>query len=409
MKLEGGSCEDPIKNFLQSSKIDRIDINADMCTTIENHINKYLQNLWLKIEQTPLSQNEKNHNCTNYSDSSSFPAIIGKKQLSTTKEPQTYLQALQGGIEEILSSDSSIYLFGQGLSSPWDSGKWVTDIYKSVGNSQIFESPNSESVTTAAAIGMAMTGVRCIVSHPRMDFLILAADPIANQAAKAFYMSGGNLKVPLVIRTQLYRGNCQGAQHSQALQSWFSHLPGLRVVMPSTPSDVRDLLYSSVFSDDPVLFIDDKWLHDWIIPDEYHKVLELKDEGPRVLIDGQDITLVGMGYTTRLCHEVAQELIKKNIKCEVIDLRILNPINCETIIKSCKKTKSLLVVDMSWPQCSVSSEIIAQVSENLSGSDIRVKMKRINTPNHPAPASMQDENKFYIDSKKIELTVLDMI
>lgn len=403
-EIEEWRNNDPIRKMINSSQNTMDFVDNNLCIELEYKIDQYLKNVWQQVVKRLPVNVEINRPIQSYSNTGSRPSlndcVENPKPIGVSKK--TFLEGLQEGIREILCADSKVLLIGQGVSSPWDSGKWSFDLYKSLKNTQIFESPNSESVTTAAAVGLSMSGVRCIVSHPRIDFLILAADPIVNQASKAFYMSGGKIKVPVVIRAQLYRGNGQGAQHSQALQSWFSHIPGIRVVMPSTPSDARNLLYSSVYSDDPVLFIDDKWLHDWSL--EYVKLDRplLSDQGPEILLKGNHITLVGMGFTTRLCYEVAKELAIDGILCEVIDLRILNPLDCSVIVESCRKTKALLVVDMTWSQCSISSEIISQVSESLSEKNIMVRTQRLHTSNHPAPASSEGECEFYIDHAKIK-------
>lgn len=407
-QIEKWKSHDPISKFVESP-IANQKVCAQTLREIQEKVDEYLQTIWQRIKQLQSPVAKKNQSPKVYSGTSSFPHYLETTVAPSSNCTYTYLQGLQDGIEVALKAEPSTILVGQGVSSPWDSGKWVMRIYDDFKDTQIFESPNSESATTAAAIGMSMAGVRCIVNHPRMDFLILSSDPIVNQASKAYYMSGGKVKVPVVIRCQLYRGNCQGGQHSQSLHSWFSHVPGLRVVMPATPSDARNLLLSAVFSDDPVLFVDDKWLHDWAPPIQQSHSLDLIHEGPQILRDGKDITLVGMGFTTRLCYEAAEELSRVNIECEVIDLRVLNPIDCEIIAQSCRKTRSLLVVDMSWPQCSVASEIITQVCESLSDDVLRIQMQRFNLPNHPAPASPEDEQKYYIDTKKIKTRILKIL
>ena len=181
----------------------------------------------------------------------------------------TYADGLRLGFDWLLANHPDVFVIGQGLWSPWYVGRSMTDLEK-FGKDRVIDSPVSESAVTGAAIGAALSGKKAVVVHPRMDFMLYAMDAIVNQAAKWSHMFGGNTAVPVTIRGIINRGGEQGAQHSQALHSWFAHIPGLRVVMPATVADARDLLVSSVLSSDPVVFIDDRWF--------YEQVGELSDD-----------------------------------------------------------------------------------------------------------------------------------
>ena len=326
------------------------------------------------------------------------PEVFG----NLDKKNHTYLEVLQDAIQEIIQADPKVLIIGQGQSSPWDSGKWVAKFFKEFDGRQIFETPVSEAATTAVGIGLAIYGLRAIVTHPRFDFMLLAMDQIVNQAAKIHFMSGGKIRVPLVVRVQLYRGNGQGAQHSQSLHSMFSHVPGLKVFMPAVPTDVSTLLKIAVYSDDPVLFIDDKWLHDWnnFMPDQTD--IDPINPGPRCICEGTDITIVGIGYTTRLCYEAALELKAMGIQAEVFDLRVLNPLDCQLIVESVKVTGKILVVDMAWRNCGVAGEVLAQVFEHMSSIQKPCfYSRRLTLPSTGAPASGVQESDFYFDRKVI--------
>ena len=202
-----------------------------------------------------------------------------------------YGSAILSGFEYLLENYPETFVIGQGLWSPWYVGNTMTDLDKKFGVERIIDTPGSESACTGAAVGAALAGMKPIVVHPRMDFMLYAIDPIVNQAAKWSHMLGGQSNPGVTIRSIINRGGEQGAQHSQALHSWFAHIPGLRVVMPSTVQDARDLLISSVLSKDPVIFIDDRWCYDQedILDDVIE--LDLDKIGPKVLKEGKDITI----------------------------------------------------------------------------------------------------------------------
>jgi len=173
-----------------------------------------------------------------------------------------YATAIRAGFEYLLDKYPEVFVIGQGVSSPWYVGNSMTDLDKRYGVNRVIDTPVSESAVTGAAVGASLCGMLPIVIHPRMDFMLYAMDAIVNEAAKWSHMTGGQSCAPVTIRAIINRGGEQGAQHSQALHSWFAHVPGLRVVMPSTVSDARDLLIASVLSKDPVLYIDDRWLYE---------------------------------------------------------------------------------------------------------------------------------------------------
>ena len=173
-----------------------------------------------------------------------------------------YGGAICSGFEYLLDTYPDVFVIGQGVWSPWYVGNSMADLDKKFGKDRIIDTPVSEAVTTGAAVGASLCGLKPIVVHPRMDFMLYAMDPIVNQAAKWSHMFGGQASPGLTIRAIINRGGEQGAQHSQALHSWFAHVPGLRVVMPATVQDARDLLIAAVRCPDPVIFIDDRWLYE---------------------------------------------------------------------------------------------------------------------------------------------------
>ena len=313
----------------------------------------------------------------------------------------TYSSAILDGYDFLLTNYPEVFVIGQGLWSPWYVGNTMKDLDKKFGEKRIIDTPVSEGAVTGAAIGASLNGMKPIVVHPRMDFMLYAMDPIVNQAAKWSYMFGGQASPSVTIRGIINRGGEQGAQHSQALHSWFAHIPGLKVVMPSTVSDARDLLIASVLSGQPVIYIDDRWLYDqedYLTP--ANKV-DLNAITPKIIEKGESITLVGCGYSTFLLRKIIKKLRSHKIKPEIIDLRIINPFNEELITNSVKKTGRLFVLDCGWSPCGISSEVITTVVENISPRFLKSKPSRLTLPFMPAPTSKVLEAEYYPSEEKI--------
>ena len=321
----------------------------------------------------------------------------------------TYSQAILEGFDYLLENYPEVFVIGQGLWSPWYVGETMRNLEKKFGTNRIIDTPVSESACTAAALGASISGMKPIVVHPRMDFMLFATDSIVNEAAKWSFMFGGQSHPSLTIRSIINRGGEQGAQHSQALHSWFAHIPGLRVVMPSTVEDARDLLVSSVLCKDPVIYIDDRWLYSEESEIGQIKEESLKNIGPKILNHGNNLTIVGAGYSAYLALKASKELKKDNIDCEVIDLRIVNPIDIKLIKNSVQKTGRLIVIDGGWKSCSLSSEILALISENVPTSFIKKNPKRITIKNTPAPTSTNLEIKYYPDTNCICKSAKDLM
>ena len=306
-----------------------------------------------------------------------------------------YGTAILAAFEYLLENYREVFIIGQGLWSPWYVGNTMTDLDKKFGIERVIDTPVSESASTGAAVGASLSGMKPIVVHPRMDFMLYAMDAVVNQAANWSHMFGGQTHSNVTIRSIINRGGEQGAQHSQALHAWFAHVPGLRVVMPSTVADARDLLIASVLCNDPVMFIDDRWLYDQ--EDDLPPIVEidLATQRPIVSLRGSDITIVASGHSSLLAREAAQRLKSKGISVEVVDIRVLNPLHTEVIIESVKKTKNLLAVDSGWTSGGFSAEIIAKVVEQLPVDCLNNSPVRIALPDAPAPSSRVLEKAYY--------------
>jgi pyruvate/2-oxoglutarate/acetoin dehydrogenase E1 component len=323
--------------------------------------------------------------------------------------PTGYGEAIREGFEFLLSRYPEVFTIGQGLWSPWYVGNSMTNLDKQFGIDRVIDTPVSELATTGAALGASLCGYRPIVIHPRIDFMLLATDQIVTQAAKWRSMFGGQASAPVTIRGIVNRGGEQGAQHSQSLHSWFAHIPGLRVVMPATPADARDLLIASVLCDDPVLYMDDRWLYEEEAVLAPPAPVRLEGQRPRVIRAGNDISLVGCGYTTKLCRQAAEELRGEGIDAEVIDLRVLNPLDATVVIASVAKTNRLLVADGDWKSCGVAAEIIALAAEARTPDDPKLRVARITHPDAPAPTSRVLEKAFYFTTQDIVLAAKQLV
>ena len=320
-----------------------------------------------------------------------------------------YGTAILSAFDYLLESYPEVFVIGQGLWSPWYVGNTMTDLEKKFGLDRVIDTPVSESACTGAAIGASLAGMKPIVVHPRMDFMLYAMDAIVNQASKWSHMLGGQAHPGLTVRSIINRGGEQGAQHSQALHAWFAHVPGLRVVMPSTVADARDLMIASVLCKDPVMYIDDRWLYDQ--EDNLPQVIELDlaTQRPAISIIGSDITIVGSGHASLLARQAAEQLGGKSISAEVIDVRVLNPFHAEEIVKSVKKTKNLLVIDSGCTSGGFSAEIIAKVVEQLPVNCLNHPPTRIALPDAPAPTSRFLERDYYISPNEIVKKVINLI
>ena len=318
---------------------------------------------------------------------------------SFTMRRLTYAQAIREAHAQLLHSDPRVFLMGQGLWSPWYAGASLKDIDKEFGKNRIIDTPVSENATTGAAVGAALMGMRPIVFHARMDFMLLAVDPIVNQAANWSYMFSGKVCVPVVIRAVINRGGNQGAQHSQALHAMFMHVPGLKVVMPGTPSDAKGLLIAAVNDENPVLYIDDRWLYDDVgdVPEEYFAAPIGKAAKRRA---GSDVTIVGISCMAREAVEAGERLAAEGIDAEVVDLRSLKPWDKEMVLESVRKTGRLVVADPGWFTCGASAEIASTVSSEAFDF-LKAPVARVALPDAPAPMASSQEKAYYIGAAHI--------
>jgi acetoin:2,6-dichlorophenolindophenol oxidoreductase subunit beta len=297
----------------------------------------------------------------------------------------TYAQAVREALTEEMTRDPNIILMGEDIGLYGGVFKVTEGLMAKFGPERVRETPISEAGFVGAAVGMAMTGKRPVPELMFMDFVWVASDQIFNQAAKMRYMSGGRVKVPMVIRTQQGGGRGNGAQHSQSLETIFTHIPGMKVVLPSTPYDAKGLLKTALREDNPVIFIEHKLLYNTKGPvpeGEYTIPFGVAD----VKREGTDVTLVSLSRTTLFALEAAEEASQDGISVEVIDLRTTVPLDLEAILKSVRKTGRLVIAHESHRRLGIGAEIAALVQEQAFDY-LDAPVARVGAMDIPIPAS----------------------
>lgn len=311
----------------------------------------------------------------------------------------SYSEAIREALSQEMSRDESVIVMGQGVDDFKGFYGTTLGLQDKFGRERVFDTPLSEDGMTGVAIGAAYAGLRPILTHIRMDFVLLTMNQLINIAAKCHYMYGGALHVPLVVRSVIGRSWGQGAQHSQGLYSFFMHVPGLKVVAPSTPYDAKGCMLASIRDDNPVMFVEHRMIHfqkshvpegDYAVPFGQARILAIGDE----------ITIVGISFMAVESMRAEVHLAQKSISAEVIDPVSLSPLDIDSIAESVRKTGRLLVVDNGWTMCGAGAEIVAQVMERLQG-ERRIMVGRLGFLPVPCPTTKNLENEFYPDAQKI--------
>jgi pyruvate dehydrogenase E1 component beta subunit len=302
-----------------------------------------------------------------------------------TSRKLTFGQAVREALAEEMRRDPTVFIMGEDVAEAGTPFKVLSGLVEEFGTERVMDTPISEAGFTGMGVGAAMTGMRPVVDIMFGDFLGLVMDQIANQAAKIHYMSGGTLKAPLVIRTTLGATRRSAAQHSQSLHAWPSHIPGLKVVLPSTPADAKGLLKAAIRDDSPVVFFEDKmgYALKGDVPDGDY-VLELGKAD--VKREGEDITIVATSSMVLVALEAAELLAADGISAEVVDPRTTVPLDIETLIRSAKKTSRAIVVDEGYQRYGVTAEIAAVISDGAFYY-LDAPVKRMGAMDVPVPFS----------------------
>jgi pyruvate/2-oxoglutarate/acetoin dehydrogenase E1 component len=297
----------------------------------------------------------------------------------------TFAQAVREALAEEMRRDSRVCIFGEDVAEAGTPFKVLSGLVEEFGPSRVIDTPISEAGFTGVGVGAAMTGLRPVVDIMFGDFLTLTMDQMVNQAAKVHYMSGGTWKVPMVLRTTLGATRRSAAQHSQSLHAWLSHVPGLKVAMPSTPYDAKGLLKTAIRDENPVVFFEDKMMYKLkgpVPPEEYTIPFGVAD----VKRAGRDITIVATSSMVQVALGAAELLEKAGISAEVIDPRTMWPLDEKTLVESAKKTSRVIVVDEGYGRYGVTGEIAAVIAEGAF-YNLEAPVKRIGAMHVPIPFS----------------------
>ncbi|MBI4317864.1 MAG: alpha-ketoacid dehydrogenase subunit beta [Chloroflexi bacterium] len=304
-----------------------------------------------------------------------------------------FFQAINEAVDLCMAKDPAVYVMGLGVPDPKGIFGTTLGLQQKYGAARVLDMPTSENAMTGVAIGSALVGMRPIMTHQRIDFALLAIEQIVNQAANWHYMFGGSASVPLVIRMIVGRGWGQGPQHSQSLQAWFAHVPGLKVVMPTTAYDAKGLFISSIEDDNPVIFIEHRWLHNLtgLVPEGVYRV---PLGTARVAREGRDLTIAATSFMTIESLQAAEMLATDGVSAEVVDIRSLKPMDDALILDSVRKTGRLLVADTGWKTAGFAAEIMARVVEEAFG-DLKCPPRRVTLPDCPTPTTRALANHYY--------------
>jgi pyruvate/2-oxoglutarate/acetoin dehydrogenase E1 component len=320
----------------------------------------------------------------------------------------TYRDALREALREEMQRDKTIFLLGEDIGRYWGGAFKVTNgLAEEFGDERVRDTPISESTIVGAAVGAAITGMRPVAEIMFGDLTALAMDQIANQAAKIRYMFGGQAKAPIVVRTPFGAGVNIASHHSQSLEAWFMHVPGLYVAVPSTPYDAKGLLKTAIRGDNPVFFCEHKLLYpmNGMIPEEEYLVPFGKADVKR---DGRDVTIFATMFMVHKALAAAEQLAKSGVSTEVIDLRTLAPLDKAAILASVKKTGRIVIVSEDTKTAGVSAEIAAVVAEEAIDY-LDAPIKRVAEPDTPIPFSPPLESFVIPDEKRIIKAVKEIV
>ena len=318
-----------------------------------------------------------------------------------------FTDAISDAFVQSMQKNKNVIIMGEGVTDPKGIFNTTCEALKRFGPQRVIETPVSENAMTGIQIGMSLLGKKSIFIHARVDFSLLAFDQLINNASKWHFMYGGTMNIPIVIRLIIGRGWGQGPQHSQSLESVFSHFPGLKVVVPSTAHDCKGLMISSIFDKNPVVFIEHRWLHNYSsnYSKKFYKISLNDSIGLKK--KGKDLTILSSSIMLIESLKVKKILKKFGISLEILDLRVLRPLNLKKLFTSIKKTKNFLFVDNGWKSFGVGSEIFANILEKkliLKNTPVRLACK-----NFPTPSSHYLNKDYYVTVKDICLEVCKIL
>ncbi len=317
-----------------------------------------------------------------------------------------FSQAINEALDLCMARDPAVYTIGLGVPDPKGIFGTTSGLREKYGD-RVLDMPCAENGMTGVALGSALVGMRPVMLHQRIDFALLAVEQLVNQAAKWHYMFGGKLSVPLVVRLIVGRGWGQGPQHSQSLQAWFAHVPGLRVVMPTTPNDAKGLLIASIEDNNPVLYLEHRWLHNISgpVPEGVYRIPLGKG---RIMRRGKDVTVVALSYMCLEALRAADVLAEQGIEAEVIDVRSLRPFDDLLVLDSVGRTGRLVVADTGWKHVGFAAEVVARVAEEHGGR-LKAPPRRVALPDCPTPTAPSLANHYYPGAAEIVAAVREQV
>jgi pyruvate/2-oxoglutarate/acetoin dehydrogenase E1 component len=313
----------------------------------------------------------------------------------------SYVEAVREATEQEMDRDASVIVLGMGVDDFRGINGTTRGLVEKFGPDRVLDTPLSEDAMTGVAIGAAMAGLRPIHVHIRMDFVLLAMNQLVNIAAKARYMYGGSVAVPLVVRSIIGRSWGQGPQHSQGLHAMLMHVPGLKVVAPSTPYDAKGCLVQAIRDPNPVMFIEHRMVHPQrgVVPEEGYTV---PFGQARVFASGRDVTLVGISHMAVECLRARSLLEQVGIEAEVLDPVSLRPLDVSALAASVRKTGRMVVADTGWAFCGAGAEIVTATLERIGG-ERPIAFSRLGFAPTPCPTTKPLENLYYPDARAIAL------
>ena len=319
----------------------------------------------------------------------------------------SYSQAINEALALALEHDPSVFVLGQGVDDPSAMFGTTRRLQERFGRERVFDTPLSEEAMMGVSTGAAMNGMRPVYMHNRPDFLLLAFNQLVTHAPQYHFMDNGQTTVPLVVWAAIGRGWGSGPQHSQAIQGMLLGVPGLKIVMPSTPHDAKGLLLSAILDNNPVCVFEHRWLmkREGIVPEGFYRVPIGKAVCRR---QGRDITIVGASHAIDLALQAARVLAVAGIDAEVIDLRTIKPLDEDAILESLRKTGRLMVVDTAWMKGGVCAEVGCLAAER-GYADLKAPVARMGLPDIPTPAGYTLEQYYYPDVARIAAAAAKLV
>ena len=319
----------------------------------------------------------------------------------------TFAEGIREALDQAMAADENVIVFGLGVDDPKAIFGTTAGLQEKYGCERVFDTPTSENAMTGVGVGASLNGIRPVMVHQRLDFFLLAMDQLVNGAAKWHFMFGGQGKVPITIRLIMGRGWGQGPTHSQNLQAWFAHIPGLKVVMPATAEDAKGLLLESIHDENPVVFLEHRWLHNiqGEVSEEANRIPLGK---ARMVRKGSDVTLVAISYMVVEAIHAAEFLATQGVNCEVLDLRTIAPLDWPSVFDSVTKTGRVVVLDTGTITGSFSGEIVARVADKC-WDVLKCAPQRLAMPDYPEGTSFSLTANYHVRAEHVVEKVGQML